>query len=116
MNEKWAMRSLSGVMVGKIEIALKRWEGCRRSNATYVYIVDVKLAAVGEIDGYESSGKRKASLPTYTQSVIPESGLILYEPNSPPEVPRSYDQQQHANALQLSRYIGDDGGSEAGQC
>ena len=102
--------------VGKIEIALKRWEGCRRSNATYVYIVDVKLAAVGEIDGYESSGKRKASLPTYTQSVIPESGLILYEPNSPPEVPMSYDQQQHANALQLSRYIGDDGGSEAGQC
>ncbi|KAI0766997.1 hypothetical protein C8Q74DRAFT_1369867 [Fomes fomentarius] len=85
--------------IGKVEIALKRWDGCHRSTMQYVYLVDIKMTSPDGPDMYDSGGRRKSSLPTYTQGVIPETGLILYEPE--PET-------HPGNALQLNRYVDED--------
>lgn len=85
--------------IGKVEIALKRWDGCHRSTMQYVYLVDVKMTSPDGPDMYDSGGRRKSSLPTYTQGVIPETGLILYEPE-----PATHP----GNALQLNRYVDED--------
>lgn len=75
---------------GSMAFSLKRWEGCHRSDATYVYIVDFELVPHGR------EPERKGSLPTYTQGVIPDSGLILYQP-----LPSDSTTPQRANSLHL---------------
>ncbi|KAM5530181.1 hypothetical protein V8D89_016147 [Ganoderma adspersum] len=58
--------------LGRVSIGLKRWNGCHKTKATYVYIVEIT-------NPYRvMDPERQASLPTYTHAVVPETGVIVY--------------------------------------
>ena len=65
-------------ILGRVEITLKRWQNCHRTDAFYVYVVDVNLASTV----HSLEPERKTSLPSYTEGVVPSTGLILYNPET----------------------------------
>ncbi|TBU59596.1 hypothetical protein BD310DRAFT_384045 [Dichomitus squalens] len=78
-------------VLGKVEITLKRWEGCRRSQATFVYLVELKLAPAGS-----EAAERPLSFMNYTEAPTTGGGFILYDANAPDAEPLPIK-----NALQL---------------
>ncbi|KAI1784338.1 HET-domain-containing protein [Ganoderma leucocontextum] len=85
-------------VLGSVSVGLKRWDGCRKSNAAYVYIVELKITSSYQVPDPE----RQASLPTYTHGVVPETGVIVY----PTE--ESSGHQTRENVLGLAQYADDD--------
>ena len=81
-------------VLGKVSIGLKRWNGCRKSKAMYVYIVELKITSSYQVHDPE----RQASLPTYTHGVIPETGVIVYPTEETP------GRQTRQNVLGFTRY------------